>query len=106
MSKLDNVVEQLIQAVLESQEYHEYDLQRNKVKQNPELKAKIDEFRKKNYEMQTSEDNGFDKLEQLEREYGDLFQESVVSDFLDAELAFCRVIQEINHRLTEAVHFE
>lgn len=30
----------------------------------------------------------------------------MVSDFLAAELAFCRMMQDINLRLTEALHFE
>ncbi len=106
MSKLDNEVEQLIAAVLKSPEYQEYDVWRNKVKQYPELKAKLDEFREKNYLLQTSEDNALDKIDQIEKEYWEFRENPLVAEFLEAELAFCRMMQEINLRLTEAVHFE
>ncbi len=106
MGEIDSALEHLITAILNSQEYREYDTQRNRVKQYPELKAQIDEFRKRNFQLQTSDDNAFDKIDQLEKEYSELIENPLVSGFLDAELAFCRKMQDINLRLTEAMHFE
>ena len=56
--------------------------------------------------MQSQGDWAFDKLEQFEREYDEFLQNHMVSDFLSAELAFCRMMQKINLYLTEAVNFE
>uniref|UniRef100_UPI004057C355 YlbF family regulator n=1 Tax=Acetatifactor sp. TaxID=1872090 RepID=UPI004057C355 len=106
MSKIDNALEQLIATILDSEIYREFDLQRDKVNQYPELKAQIDEFRHKNFQLQTSDEYGFDKVDQFEKEYEELMENSLVSDFLEAELAFCRMMQDINMRLTEAVDFE
>lgn len=106
MSKIDEALAQLIEVVLESDVYREFDTQRNKVNQYPELKAQIDEFRHRNFELQTSEDAGFDKMDQFEREFEQFRENPLVSDFLDAELAFCRLMQDINMRMTEAVDFE
>lgn len=106
MGEIDSALDHLITAILNSQEYREYDTQRNRVKQYPELKEQIDEFRKRNYQLQTSDDNAFDKIDQLEKEYSELIENPLVSDFLDAELAFCRRMQDIDLRLTEAMHFE
>ena len=106
MSKLDSTVEQLIEAILDSEIYREYDAQRNRVNQYPELKAQIDEFRKRNFLLQKSADNAFEKIEQFEKEYEDFRENPMVSEFLAAELAFCRMMQDINFRVTEAVHFE
>lgn len=106
MSKIDSALECLITAVLDSEEYREYDTQRNKVNQHPELKAQIDEYRKRNYQLQTSDDNAFDKIEAFEKEYSALRENPLASDFLAAELDFCRMMQDINLRLTEAMHFE
>jgi len=106
MSNIDNAVEQIIDAILSSEEYRQYDLKRNQVKQYPELKAQIDEFRKRNYELQNSEDYAFDKIDAFEREYADFRENPLVSDFLAAELALCRMMQNINLRITEAMHFE
>lgn len=107
MSKIDTAVEQLIEAILDSPEYHEYDEQRNNIKQFPELKLKLDEVRERNYLLQISDDpDALEKLEQFEREYSDFLEDPLVADFLAVELAFCRMVQDINLRLTEAVHFE
>lgn len=106
MSKLDSTVEQLIEAILDSEIYREYDAQRNRVNQYPELKAQIDEFRKRNFLLQRSADNAFEKIEQFEKEYEDFRENPMVSEFLAAELAFCRMMQDISFRVTEAVHFE
>ncbi len=107
MSKIDSAVEQLIAAILVSEEYLAYDEQLNKVKAYPELKAQIDEFRERNFLIQISEDeNTLEKLEAFEKEYSDFRENALVSDFLAAELAFCRMMQGVNLRITEAVHFE
>lgn len=106
MSKIDSAVEAFIAAIIDTDEYKEYDEQRKKVNQNPELKTQIDEFRRRNFMLQTSEDTAFEKIDQFEREYEDFRENTLVSDFLAAELAFCRMIQDINIRITEAVHFE
>lgn len=106
MSKLDSAVEQLTEAILDSEIYREYKTQLNRVKQYPELKVRIDEFRKRNFLLQRSEDNAFEKIEQFEKEYADFRENPMVSEFLAAELAFCRMMQDIDLRVTEAVHFE
>ena len=102
---VENSMEKLIESILESETYKEYDRQRIKVNQNPELKAQIDEFRHRNYEFQNN-NTTFDKIEEFEREYAGFREIPLVSDFLAAELAFCRLMQDINIRITAAVNFE
>lgn len=106
MSGVDKALQQLIAEILVSDTYKEYDIQRNKVNQVPDLKAKIDDYRVRNFELQMSEDNALDKIDQFEREYANFREEPLVSDFLAAELAFCRMIQDINTKIAEAMHFE
>lgn len=106
MSSIENALNQVIAAILDSEEYREYDLQRHRVNRYPELKAQIDEFRTRNFEMQLNMDNAFEKIEAFEKEYEDFRENPLVSDFLAAELAFCRMMQSINIRITEAVQFE
>ena len=106
MSNIDNAVDRLISEIRESAVYGEYMTRLSEVKRNPELKRQIDEFRKRNFELQNSEDFALDKMEAFEKEYVNFREESLVSDFLAAELAFCRMMQEINIRITEAMQFE
>lgn len=106
MNNVDDAVKQLIEAILASDAYREYDTQRNRVKQVPGLKEKIDEFRNRNYELQNGENYAFDKLDRFVREYGDFREEPLVAAFLAAELAFCRMIQNMNLRIISALDFE
>ena len=106
MNNVDDAVKQLIQSILESETYKRFDLQRIRVKQVPGLKEQIDEFRRRNYEFQNCNDYDFAKLDQFEREYEDFREDPLVSEFLAADLAFCRLIQEINIKITAAINYE
>ena len=52
--EMKQALQAYIDALLETPEYKEYAVQKERVKQYPELKARIDEFRTRNFEMQTS----------------------------------------------------
>ena len=106
MSEVDEAVDRLVNALLESEVYREYKRSLEQVKQYPELKGQIDEFRLQNYRLQQSPDYAFDKMEQFQREYQTFRENPLVSDFLAAELAFCRMVQDIECRIVEQVDFE
>ena len=106
MSNIDNTVDFLISAIKESEVYNKYVQQLSEVKKNPELKKQIDEFRSRNFALQNSEDIALDKMEAFEQEYANFREIPLVSEFLAAELAFCRMMQEINLRITDAMQFE
>lgn len=95
-----------IMAIKSTETYQNYARERDKVKQYPELKAQIDDFRRRNYEMQTSADMDFHKIDQFDRDYEDFRENPLVDDFLAAELAFCRMMQKANLQVTEAIEFE
>ena len=106
MSNVDNEVNQLIYAIKDSVVYQEYHRKLAEVRQYPEIKRKIDEFRTRNFELQNSQDFALEKLEQLEKEYEEFRENTLVSEFLAAELAFCRMMQDINNQITEALQFD
>lgn len=106
VNNLDDAVNLLLEAILQCEEYLAYRAELDKVLQFPELKAQIDEFRKRNYELQSSADIDFDKLDRFEREYEDFRSNPLVSDFLAAELAFCRRMQGIENRVTANLDFQ
>ncbi len=103
---MEQALQAYIEKILDSEEYHEYVIQKERVKQYPELKKQIDEFRARNYEMQTSKEMVFEKIEAFEREYMDFRENPLVEDFLAAELAFCRMMQKANGRIMEAIDFD
>lgn len=103
---LDSAVDMLITAILGCEEYLAYRAELDKVLQNPELKSEIDNYRRRNYELQTSADIDFDKLDRFEKEYENFRSDPLVSDFLAAELAFCKRMQEIETSITARLDFQ
>lgn len=103
---MEQALQAYINKLLDTSEYKEYALQKEKVKQYPELKEQIDAYRAKNFEMQTSKDMVFEKIEAFEEEYRDFRENPLVDDFLAAELAFCRLLQKNNAWIIDAIDFE
>ena len=106
MRNMEDAVLAFISAIKASNEYQEYVREKERVKQYPDLKAQIDEYRKRNFLLQTSPDTAFEQIEQFENEYAGFRENPMVSDFLAAELAFCRLMQGINIRVTDSLDFE
>lgn len=103
---VNEAVEQLIGAIRNTDAYLEYQRQLARVKEQPELKRQIDDFRTRNFELQTSKDTNFDKIDQFTRANEAFRENPLVSDFLAAELAFCRMMQEIGLYVTDQMRFE
>lgn len=106
IDKLESAVDVLITAVLECEEYLAYRAELDRVLQIPGLKTQIDEYRKRNYELQSSMDIDFEKLDRFEKEYENFRTDPVVWDFLAAELAFCKRMQAIETRITAELDFQ
>jgi len=72
MSRVETALEELIAAVIASEEYREYDRQKQIMKEQPELKAQIDRFRQENFELQNSvqSDELFDRTDEFSRRPG------------------------------------
>ena len=94
--------------IQQSDTYKEYLYQREKLKKQPDLYDKVNEYRQKNFDIQNESDSEdlFDRMEAFEREYAKFRENPMVEDFLRAELAFCRMMQEINVMLTAEIDFE
>ena len=94
--------------VKQSPEYQEYQVQLERIKQQPELYARVNEFRKRNFELQNSEysENLMERADELEREYAGLRENSLVEDFLEAELDFCRMMQDANALIARELDFQ
>ena len=107
MEKIDTQVEALAQCIKDSQIYRNYRIQVEKIEKQPGLLDQINEFRRKNFELQSVEpsENMLDKIDAFNKEYESFRESPLVSDFLQAELDLCRLMQRIQVRLTEAIDF-
>ena len=109
---LDNRVEaaatKFVKSIKESDIYSTYYYQVERLKRNPELYKEVNEFRQRNYEIQNTSqvDELFDKMDAFEKEYEKFRENPIVDDFLRAELAFCRLMQEVNTYITGELDFQ
>ncbi len=106
MNTVDESVNNLIETIKKSEVYLEYHNQLELLRKDPELKRQVDEFRKRNYEMQMNEDMDFGMLASFQSEFKSFIENPLVDNFLAAELDFCKMMQKINFSIVEAMDFE
>lgn len=108
MRELDCAVGDLIAAIRETKEYETYQREKTRVDRFPELRAQIDAFRNENYKLQSmpEDDDLFQKMEEFEGRYEKFREDPLVSDFLAAELDFCRMMQQVFAQVTSALDFD
>ncbi|MDE6905858.1 MAG: YlbF family regulator [Lachnospiraceae bacterium] len=99
-------IESLVSAIRQSETYHAYLEAKEEIMQMPVLKAQMDEFRKKNYELQNLTVNVLEETEKLQQEFASMLDNTLVRRYLNAENAFCRMIQQVNWQLIEELDFE
>ena len=107
-SHMEAAVEWFVGAVKNTETYRKYRYQLERIKEKPEMYEKINEFRRRNYEIQNTAqvDELFEKMEAFEREYEKFREDPMVNDFLRAELAFCRLMQEVDTSIAYELDFE
>lgn len=100
-------VDNLVEEIKKSNTYMEYDFQRDKLKKQPELFNRVQEYRQRNFDLQNGSqgEDLFEKMDAFEKEYEEFLEIPLVDDFLNAELAFCRMMQEVNLRITTELDF-
>ena len=102
-----NKAEELKYAILNSEEYKNFDNYRIKLLENPELKARVDQFRAANVVMQMQKAGaGNVDMQKFAAENEELLDNSLVRDFLNAELVLCKMLQKINKILVSDVELE
>lgn len=105
---VERAADQYISAILSTDSYREYALQRDKLLKQPELYEKVKEFRTRNYLIQTQKrgDDLLNAMDDLQREFEHVREIPLVEDFLAAELAFCRMMQELNNKIAGSLDFD
>ncbi|MDD3368015.1 MAG: YlbF family regulator [Lachnospiraceae bacterium] len=106
--ELENKIKELIAAIRKTEEYREYTLQKNKLMAQPEIYDQVNDFRRENFELQSmvAEDELLEKQEDLSDRYENLLDIPMVSDFLDAENAFVKLMKEVNMSIVQGIDFE
>ena len=98
---------ELARSIKESKEYLEYKDLKRVVKENLNLKDKVDEFEKIRYEEQLlamqGEKTSEEKMRKLQELYEILVKEPKVKEFFDAEVRFNLMIADVNKIIGESI---
>ena len=87
MSQIEDAMDGLMTAIRNSEEFIRYQAIKEKVHGFPKLESQITEFR-------------------MENEYREFRKNPMVSEYLAAENALCKIVQQINWTLIEGLEFE
>ncbi len=99
--RIESCTKALIEAVKDSDDYKEFERSKEKLREYPELKVQIDQFRKRVYVLQNS-DSSIDLLDEMEhllQERRELYKNSLIASYLVSELHLCRMLQRIGMEL-------
>ncbi|MCD7868600.1 MAG: YlbF family regulator [Clostridiales bacterium] len=108
MEEIGRNVDALVEAIRRSEVYVTYKEQEARLNRNPELRDRVLRFRGENFRLQNEAHNEelFDVAERLTAESAELRADPVVSAYLDAELALCKLMQKICYRLTDGIEIQ
>lgn len=99
----------LIDALLESPEYENYHNAQKEISRDRELQEKVDEYRRRNFELQQSTqdpDQLVAETEKLDKEFEELRSNSTVHRFLASELGFIRMMQAVYGQIMDELDFD
>lgn len=108
MSLIEERGDMLVQAVRESEEYQRYLKVKKEVEQNESLCQKINEFREKNFQLHFSLEGEelYNAMDDFEKANSDFRKDPLVNQFLVAELAMIRMIQQVEKKLVDAIDLD
>ena len=106
--ELKTSIEELKQSLLESEAFERYEELPEEVHNYPEKEYRLHECRRKNYFLQNSREqlDLFTEEDRLEQEYADVYKDPLLGEYLAAEVAVCRIIQQVNKELIGCLDFE
>ncbi|MCR5273334.1 MAG: YlbF family regulator [Lachnospiraceae bacterium] len=105
-SDIKEALDNLVEVIKQSQEYQEYVNAKAVLALDDNLAKKVDEYRRKNSDLQDNKDTLFDASFILQKQYEDIINASAARTFLTAENNICRIFQQINYKLLEDLNFE
>ena len=105
---IENCTKELLTAIKSSEEYRKFEEKKKEIREYPEFKVQIDEFRKRVYLLQNS-DSSIDLLEEMSRllqERQELYQNPLIFEYLTSELNLCRILQRISMAILNVTDME
>lgn len=108
MDSVNKNIMALRSSVQKCQIYKEYKKQEAIINSNPELAERVKRFRADNFRLQNEsrKETLLQNAQQLAKESAELRRNPEVNAYLDAELALCRLVQQICKSITEGIEMD
>ncbi len=100
--------EALLQALQECETYRIYLEKKKELDQAPEKRRIVNAFRKRNFDFRSSRytENYNQVLDQLATDMEEIREDRVIDEFLAAELALCRLIQDLFNDIMASIDMD
>lgn len=106
MTDISFLSNHVLEVVKTTPEYSEYIRTLTELRKDSALHARVNEMREKNFNLQFREDaNLMELTDALTYEYEDVIGIAIVKEFIDAEAAFCRLMQTLINEVTNGLEF-
>lgn len=107
-AKIEEKVLELANLVKNSEEYKNYLLCRELLKEDAQLYQKVNRFRMKNFLLQVegNTESLYDEIGRLQSEFEPVRRDIRVSGFLQYEHSMCRTMQQIEEKLLGEIDFD
>ncbi|MCD8011680.1 MAG: YlbF family regulator [Lachnospiraceae bacterium] len=108
MDKIEECTKALTRSIQETEEYQSFQRLRKVADQDPELHQKLNEFRRRVYDVQTSGEtlDFYSEQERLGRDAAEFRKNELVDEYLKTELHICRIIQKVAFQVAEAIDLD
>ena len=98
--------EEMVSLLRETEEYRLFRALSEKLAEQPELKQRVDRYRRNVFALQNRGSSAFAETDLLRAEFSDLQEDALAADFLEAEMRFCRLMQSVLDRICGGVEIE
>ena len=108
MDGFDKLTDDYLKELKKSPVFKQYRDKYTALKKDEEMWEKVFEYRKLRHELQknTSPDELYDKADWFERDHAYIYENKQAKEFLEAEVAMCRLVQDICLKITQSMDFE
>ncbi len=99
--------EQIINFIMGTPEYLDYQRHRENLRRHPELREKANRIRLENFRIleNVGKDELFEEYDRFMEQYEEDYSITVIHDYLESEAAFCMLMQSIMDDVMEDINF-
>jgi cell fate (sporulation/competence/biofilm development) regulator YlbF (YheA/YmcA/DUF963 family) len=110
MQNIHDVAHELARALKDSEQYRHYKEMKDKISQNEELTAMINDFQEKNMAIQTQQmlegKLSEEMMEQVQALYQIVMADPLAAQYIQSEVAFTQIVSDIYGIIGEVIRFE